>query len=232
MKRFLSIFLFALCLISTSHISVYANDNLFESVSDNTSDEFRELIIEKAIQVFPEYEDNILGNNLTANAFIQSYSLGKNEIVVDETRSISENESIHYTEYANGITLMSFMITPGKNIYYEGGRGYYMAHNLNAWITCGGSSDLLFISGVECRTSMNDVDSNILYNYGTIDNNLTSATSPLIGRTKKTGTSSDPAYVEYSASFTVEISTAGEPIIILQRGFLKINGDTSVEGYI
>lgn len=68
---------------------------------------------------------------------------------------------------------MSFMITPGKNIFYEGGRGYYMAHNLNAWITCGGSSDLLFISGVECRTSMNDVDRKILYNYGTIDNNLT-----------------------------------------------------------
>lgn len=51
------------------------------------------------------------------------------------------------------------------------------------------------------------------------------------GNYKLSGTENDPAYVDYSASFTTSISTGGEPFEQEVIGVLRIYGNASVEGF-
>lgn len=230
MKKFGYLVLSILFAFSFACVPAFAAESGSTPTAVMTSDSAtKEMVLEKSIQAFPEYAEKIRGENLTASTLVQPYSMDANEIVVSETRALSENEMVHYTEYANGIALTAFMTTAGKNVYQQDNGSYYTVYHMNAWLTCGASSDLLMIYGVQCRLEHNG--NNGVPNPGYIEGGQTSAISPMRGGYKSAGTAGSPAYVEYSASFTVNISTGGEPIVHLQPGVLRIEGNASVKAF-
>lgn len=218
--------IFAFTFASVPTFATEANPNYVATMIENPATS--EMLLEKAIQAFPEYASQLRGENLTETNFMKPYSANTNEIVKSETRAISENELVHYTEYANGVTLAALMTSAGKNIYNTESSGPATFCDLNAWLYCAGSSDVLLIEGVRCRYDINL--NNSILGVGKVSKS-NSAASPLRGTLKSSGTSASPAYVDYSAYFTVTISTGGAPNIYEQPGLLRILGTASVEAY-
>lgn len=91
MKRLLCIFVSILMLVSFFPFNVFANDY--------TSSEYDELI-ELACEVFPEYASAIRGENISSYA--RTLSNGDIEAVYQETRSISDNETLGLTILSTG----------------------------------------------------------------------------------------------------------------------------------
>lgn len=229
MKRFCCFVLFLGFMVSPVCVPAFAakidDSPTAVVISDTVS---RETLLEKSIQAFPEYEAQLRGENLNETILVQPYSMNSNEIVVSKTRAISATEVVHYTEYANGIALTSLMTTAGKNIYNTGSAGQATVCDLNAWLTCGGSSDVLMINGIKCRYDINLNNSILNVGYIAATN---SASSVMQAGFKASGTGGAPAYVDYSGYFTVTISTGGEPLIYEQPGLLRVLGTASVEAY-
>lgn len=196
-----------------------------EMISDSS---VKEMVQSKSIQAFPEYENKIRGNQLSAN-ILGTNNQATSEIVISETRFLSENEAVHYTEYNNGVVLTSLFTWAGRKVYESTDGGTYTVHRLNAWLNCAGSTDLLMIYGVVCRD--NNDGSNSIQNVGYIEEVQTSVDSAMEGECKRNSDSSGSAYVDYSGYFTIEIGTGGEPMIFEQFGLLRIYGDASVEAY-
>lgn len=179
----------------------------------------------KAVEAFPEFASKIRGEHLSMNGIASASTVPANEVVFSETRAISDTEFVNYTEYANGIAVTSLMAHAGKNTYSTVDGGTYTTYSLNAWLTVAGSDDLLMVYGVQCR--VNDSGSNSMVNYGYVETVQTTATSAMRGGTKASGTASSPAYVEYSAWFTIEVSTGGEPIVTTYNGYLNVSAGSS-----
>lgn len=229
MKKLCSLLLSLVMLFSISIVPVSASDATTTNDSVSVDDSYtHDEIVEKALAAFPEHEENIKGENLSPATLTQPLSSTSNEVAISETRQISEDEAVFYTEYSNGMSLMGILSTAGKKIVSTGYMNNETIYHLNAWLTCAGSADVLMIYDVQCNVG---ASSNRIPNRGYINTNLTSASSAMIGGYKQTGTSSSPAYVQYSAYFTVEIGTGGEPIVLEQLAVLEIRGDSSVAAY-
>ena len=226
MKRLMCMILSVLFVFSFAYTPAAAAEIEERPETVTVSDPSMKAYVEgKAIEAFPEYASKIRGDHLSAGGVAVASSMSVNEVVISETRAISDTEYVNYTEYANGIAVTSLMAHAGKNTYSTVDGGTYTTYSLNAWLTVSGSSDLLMIYGVQCR--VDDSGSNSMVNYGYIESGQTSATSAMRGGTKASGTASSPAYVEYSAWFTIEVSTGGEPIVTTYNGYLTISAGSS-----
>lgn len=195
-------------------------------IASENNERMSDEIKAKALSVFPEYTDDILGKNLKEIQISPLNAESSNSVVVSESRAVSDSEVIHFTKYSNGVSFMALLVTPGKNVYNTVQGNTYFIYQMNAWLTCANSSDVLFVNSVHSRVNNNGTNS--MASYGYVDQSLTSANSPMRIGTKQNGNSTSPAYVEYQAYFTVLISTGGEPIEIEQSGILRILGNGGV----
>jgi hypothetical protein len=85
-----------------SLIFVMASMPFTANASENNSDVQDELIT-LACVIFPEYADRITNPVTTA----RTRSIGARELVITETRAVSENEYLTYTEYSDGLVLLT-----------------------------------------------------------------------------------------------------------------------------
>ncbi|MBO5177742.1 MAG: hypothetical protein J6C07_09820 [Lachnospiraceae bacterium] len=137
--------------------------------------------------------------------------MADNQITFSETRWLSEDEVVSYTEYANGMSTYAFGIVAGKNQTYEYDMGSgVVIYSINMWLQCPSSEDTFIVNDVSFIVRENAPGSIInlgeVYEPETIIPGLgvsVAMWSYLGGRVQRTET--EPAYIEYSASFGIEI---------------------------
>lgn len=104
MKRYFSIILSIVLFVSALPLNVFA-------IEDALSE--HEELIELACEVFPEYSSKILGEIHSSNASnARSLSAPTREELFTETRKYGENSSLIYTEYSDGLVLITAVSDP------------------------------------------------------------------------------------------------------------------------
>lgn len=98
MKRVLSILLAAVLLFTVMPFAVFADES---DISEHDE------LVAKACETFPEYSDKISGHLTPSQVQIQSVSGHSSDIVHSESRYVSDNEVLTYTEYDSGIVTLS-----------------------------------------------------------------------------------------------------------------------------
>ena len=84
----------------------------FSAVAVETETSERELLISLACKVFPEHATKIC-SDIHSTTYGLNQRTNRKELVVTETRSISENEQITYSEYSDGsVYLVGASIDP------------------------------------------------------------------------------------------------------------------------
>lgn len=107
-------------------------------------------LVSKAATVFPEYAEKLL--NPAYNPSVFSQNAASSTLITRETRAFSDTESITYTEYSDGLILLS-----GCVIDYEsdcpGGGGLNKDITINVTATCVNSSykGYFYLDGVTYR---------------------------------------------------------------------------------
>lgn len=96
MRKFVSLFLTLALLLTTISFEVSATE-IEQSSYDS--------LIQKAAAAFPEYAEKI--QNPKNSAYLYSRDATPRELLVSETRPISDVESITYAEYSDGLILLS-----------------------------------------------------------------------------------------------------------------------------
>lgn len=98
MKRVLSILLAAVLLFTVMPFAVFADES---DISEHDE------LVAKACETFPEYSDKISGHLTPGQVQIQSVSGHSSEVVHSESRYVSDDEVLTYTEYDSGIVTLS-----------------------------------------------------------------------------------------------------------------------------
>lgn len=98
MKRVLSILLVAVLLFTVMPFAVFADES---DISEHDE------LVAKACETFPEYSNKISGHLTPSQVQIQSVSGHSSDVVHSESRYVSDNEVLTYTEYDSGIVTLS-----------------------------------------------------------------------------------------------------------------------------
>ena len=98
MKRGLSILLVAVLLFTVMPFAVFADES---DISEHDE------LVAKACETFPEYSNKISGHLTPSQVQIQSVSGHSSEVVHSESRYVSDDEVLTYTEYDSGIVTLS-----------------------------------------------------------------------------------------------------------------------------
>ena len=210
------LFLFTPCTEVLADESVESFDTVEVEVT-------REYVTAKAIEAFPEYSEKIRGENAPALSANMSRSAVENQVTFSETRWLSEDEVVTYTEYANGLSTYAFGVVAGKNQTYEYDMGAgVVIYTINMWLQCPSSEDVFIVNDVSFI--VRDYATGTITNLGTVyDPGLTvpvALWSYLGGSVQ--GTETEPAYIEYSASFGVDTYIAGGYVTTYFTGILRL----------
>lgn len=149
MKRFLCILLSLLLVATAIPYNVLAAET-------NTSE--RDELIELACEVFPEYEDTIRGNITTT----YNRSRANRSVLFNETRKISETQSLTYSQLSDGTAILSSSdysfnyLTSDTDIESETN---VIKVTLNVTVTCTASDGVFILSNVKYTTYKNTYDS-------------------------------------------------------------------------
>ncbi len=184
-------------------------DNNAKMVDDP---EMREVVIEKAITAFPEYEKQIKGEvevNLS-----NARGIVNDEVVINETRNLSKNEIITYTQYESGIVTTALGYVEGKDVtvLYDGGT--YRNYSMDAWMTHSLSSTMLYIQDINFRIYDNLYDK-------LIDRGSLVSSGAYLGM-RENETSAKKALVEYRGWFYYDLSDIGTEVPLTDTRVLKI----------
>lgn len=188
--------------------------------------EIREIALSKALEAFPEYSSKIKGEHLN----IQSYTLMSRTVspnlVIKETRMLSDTEIVTYQEYDNGTVLTAIGFMAGKNVTDTSyGTGYYET-TMNIWLNHASADQTLLVNNVKYTHLQNNHGA--ILSKGTIDSN-SDADRTTVSAFNEFGDSSGPAYLEYQAIFYVEQYLANEIVETPVWGFLLLEVfDTSI----
>lgn len=137
MKRTLSILLAALLLVTMLPLSVGAEEATSE----------RERLMALACEVFPEYADVIAADQAPAENRLRS--IEKPTVVFTETRKVSNDEYITYTELSNGIvTLVDLATDPTLTYVSEHMTGTSTSYTATLTGTAPGSMQTFKATGV------------------------------------------------------------------------------------
>ena len=114
MKRIMSLFLISIMILPTILLPVLASEqDMYELAT----------LIDKACDVFPEYENTIRAMNSTPYSRTAQCATNR-ELQIHESRKLSQTETITYTQYTDGTILLSstsiefdhkFEITEGES---------------------------------------------------------------------------------------------------------------------
>lgn len=204
------IILLTVCMLMNQPINICASTEVKaeESVRVEVvnNDVIHEQIINKAIQVFPEYEKQIRGESDIKLNHAKSRTIHEDEIVVCETRKLSDDEVMTYTQYRSGVSTVAFAYSVGKKGTVVSENGTSLVYRMNAWLHHSLSDDVLIVSNIELLINY--------YNYDKIKKigNL-SGTATLYGKSNMTETASKPAYAEYIGNFSYDLSDIHEALL-------------------
>ena len=98
MKKLVSICLVLVLAIGLLTVPAYAQDT--EVLPADLQIQSGEDALELACQIWPEYEDKLTWKDTVPLA--RNAVAATNEVVIEKTHHLSENESITYVEYSNG----------------------------------------------------------------------------------------------------------------------------------
>lgn len=197
MKKVCATLLVVLILISSLPIGAYA-----ESYQCPT----RETLIREACKLFPEYTSEIRGE--TINKYGRS-AAGERRIVRSETRPYSDNRSIQYVEYSDGIVmLVDSAYTKNLNLVsttpITGGTKY----TAYITVTLSYSSETFQASAIEYTIYNSSYDK--ITSAGDLCDSTTSSCS--FGSIKYEENASGSAYANYSAHFTPKPAYSQYPL--------------------
>lgn len=96
MRKYLAMLLAAVMLLTMMPLGAAATET-------DTSE--RDELIALASEVFPEYANQICEERI--GTYAVSRGLGQRELVVTESRSVSDTETLIYSEYSDGIVLLT-----------------------------------------------------------------------------------------------------------------------------
>lgn len=183
-------------------------------------------LLDKAVAAFPEYAEKLL--NPSPNSSVFSRSAETRTVVVNETRAISEDETITYTEYSDGLILLS-----GCELDYEsdcpGGGGLNKDITINVTATCvnGSYYGYFYLDGVTYRLNSGINNWDKISNTGTARKGSNCLYYNL-NKYELSETPSNYAYIIYALSFRIG-STSGA---ILQTYLtISVGEDTAVIGH-
>ena len=200
MKKFLSIFLALVMLLAFMPVSTYADEAKTE----------RDILLEKACAAFPEYASKIAADN----APIATYSAQQERTVVfSETRALSGNELVSYTEYSDGLALLA-SVTPNRSVTYNSTTtsGARAKVDITVRATCSGVNSYFTASNV--KYTIEQYGDDYITSVGTPVAHPSSTPSSdncqyISYRLNSYETDSSKAYVAYSLSFRfASLSTA------------------------
>lgn len=98
MKKIVSLLLVLTVVCTTLPLGVFAA----ETSTDNVE---RDALIAQACEVFPEYSSKIVTQGI--NTQVSPRSTSQRELVASLAREVSENETMVYSEYSDGIILLT-----------------------------------------------------------------------------------------------------------------------------
>lgn len=126
-------------------------------------------ILDLACEVFPEYADKIRCQNTDKSAYPNIATASKSrELVANETRAASDNEYITYTEYSDGIILLTDY-TYGKEVTIteESSNSLGLMRTMDIYTYCIAVSHLGNITFKNIKYTILDNDFDIIRSTGT-----------------------------------------------------------------
>lgn len=190
MKKILSITLSVIFLISIFPLSVFANEQEVP-----THDE----IINMACEVFPEYTEIITNQNIPSTTYARTQQ--ERQIVKSITREASEDTMMNYTEYSDGVAILSSYTCPAskKTVNHTTIDGGYIT-TVNITVTCTISDGVFYLTNLEYKTLESGYDS--IVDIGTPSSNSDCQYS--FHSKQLTENASSNAFVKYLPYFLVD----------------------------
>lgn len=163
-------------------------------------------VLQLMISAFPEYEDKILGQ-YSNQSNISFLSVEESEVVVYETRIISDDMSVTYQENSSGLSYT--FLTHGKS-YTEStsnSDGTIYTYDVNIYVynklfTTINDAKQMNIIGFRYKKVINGYD--YITNRGSLSN-YGLAANPTYGTYQSAENASSLAYSNYHASFLVDV---------------------------
>ena len=184
MKRFISVVLTCILILTMLPIGTFAAE------TDTTRQDLEQL----ACTIFPEYADTIRGENIG-----NVRSVASNDLVICITRPVSEDATMTYTEYANGIAVATYCSHTLTITESKAGTGYaYRKADIK--MICNASSQYLYVKGLEYTFVQNGYDT--INNAGSTSQSTTFAASSSI--LSATETASNFASASYYGAFVYD----------------------------
>lgn len=202
MKRAISTILSILLIMSAFSVTVFATND--DSIT-------RDDLMALACDVFPEYEEQIKGINLSEKAMC---SIIRNEeaskVIISKTRTTDAGEVFTYQEDQRGIVTVTY--SHGSEIVDSSSGTGYVYRKCNIYVYCNASAEKLQVIGFEYTHVQNGYD-NI------ISGGSTSGSTVTVNRefiqTNETATMR--AFAQYHVSFTSNLpGVNGEFNVYLQ----------------
>lgn len=222
MRKMYFLLFVAMLLLFTPGTRAFAEESIDCAAMDETG-YTREYVMSKAIEAFPEYSAKICGEQEIVLNTNMSRSVADDQVTFSETRWLSEDEVVTYTEYASGLSTYAYGVVAGKNQTYEYDMGAgVVIYTINMWLQCPSSEDVFIVNDVSFI--VRDYATGTITNLGTVYNpglTVPVATWSYLGGSVQ-GTDTEPAYIEYSATFEVEFYVAETYVPIYFTGILRL----------
>lgn len=173
-------------------------------------------LIELACEVFPEYEASIRGEIFPKNENSRS---SNREVIISESRQVSENQTLYYTEYSDGVALVaSSGFTPTETIINNDTGASATTITSKLVVKCTWSNQEFICNNVKYVTVSSQPD--YIISTGNLSDSDTND-AYVKENTKYKENSSGPARIDYYAQFQLLPqfnSTPLEPTIYFTVG--------------
>lgn len=194
MRKLISIVLTILILL-TMPLNAFA--------AENTSTRIHDELIQLGCDVFPEYAAKILNYNYEGKS--NSTFSSKNDLIIQETRNITDNATLTYSEFSNNLVVLT-NVTYSKSVIGHSSEwisGTLYRFNCGVRVTCNYSSNVFVASNIIYE------DSNETYATITSTGELSDSTadSSAFWTCEPNETAYSPAYTSYVATFLLNDGT-------------------------
>lgn len=202
MKK-LAFFLACLMVVSILPIPAYAAERLQQS--DSIQITTKKSLDDLVISAFPEYESKIRGENQNEIS-VTSISSSAMDVVVCETRKLSDEVEVTYVEYSNGVVI-SFL---SENVVVRSSSttGSMNIYTVDIYASCNYSDGMVEVSDFQYALCMNTSYDAIL-SRGDLQH--LGSVAPLEGNYKMSEDANGPAYAEYCFTFIACLTGVDAP---------------------
>lgn len=171
-----------------------------------------------AEEAFPEYADRIR-NPVTLDVCSVSMDAQSNDVVICETRNVSDTERITYQEYANGTYTLVFDVL--TNVTSSSSGSGYMTRTVDIFVSSSLGIGELVITGFRYTLVQGGYDQ--INDYGTLYTSTVEASQDIYTRSSESA--SRPAFAQYYGDFP---SLANEHIATRCTLTIEVGGDECI----